>query len=252
MSFTHRDQSPFLPSINHPDRAKRLEWLIDHKVWLHPATARIPKNFEDSFEPAEGTYRINSQPATNSTFEVDFKGTVVVFEFTVGDGLEVGDVEVVKGGTTALTATAFAAALDQALGDPGLGVMYPFVHGTDDTVIDWLSQSNPTITNGTAGAVVVNARNQGKTAERTTYFHRQYAVQPEDVNCGHVIMYLGPGPGGNVTGSFRIRTSNSDNTEVLYDGDVIFQSHQVEFNNGGGTNLAAGNMVDAWGKATYD
>ena len=54
MSFTHRDQSPFLPSINHPDRAKRLEWLIDHKVWLHPATARIPKNFEDAFEPAEG------------------------------------------------------------------------------------------------------------------------------------------------------------------------------------------------------
>jgi hypothetical protein len=212
----------------------------------------LPEAFVDDNTPADGTFRINGQPATNSTFALDFKGTVVTFEFTIGLGLTVGDVEVIKGGTTALTATAFQAALDQALGDPGLGVLYAFQHGTDDTVIDWLGQGNPLITNGTAGAVVVNARNQGKSAERTTYFHRHYEVQPEDVNVGHLILFLGPSDGGNVTGSFRIRTSNTDNTEVLYDGSVVFASHKVEFNNGGGTDLAAGHIVEAWGKATYD
>jgi len=52
MSFTHRDQSPFLPSANHPKRPERLEWLLDHKVWTHPAVGRL--RIEEAFVPVDG------------------------------------------------------------------------------------------------------------------------------------------------------------------------------------------------------
>lgn len=211
----------------------------------------LPEAFVDDHTPSDGTIRINAQPADGTRLDFDIKTETVKFEFTSGGGAGAGNFEVVKGVDEPATAAAFAAVLDNVLGGGGLGVMFFMQHGTDTTVIDWLGQVNPIIANTTGGAVVDHNRSQGKTAERTTYFHRSYLVDATDVDNGHLMLFLGPSLGGNVTGSFRVRTAVNDNTEVLYNGIISWDSGYVDFDDSGITKLAAGNVVDVWGKATY-
>lgn len=53
MKPKHREVKP-IPT-DPAERKARVQWLLDHKVWTHKATVRMPANIEDMFAPIEGT-----------------------------------------------------------------------------------------------------------------------------------------------------------------------------------------------------
>lgn len=52
--MSHRDVKP-IPT-DPAARRERIQWLLDHKVWTHKATVRMPEDTEEMFEPVEGGY----------------------------------------------------------------------------------------------------------------------------------------------------------------------------------------------------
>lgn len=202
---------------------------------------------EDAGLPAAGTIRVFNNPADAGLLTVTV-GSVgpVVFEFDNDAAVVPGNISVQIGGAQADTALNLRNAL---------AAQFPnstwTVHGTDTTVINCRHAATLgtaegfTFVDGTGGDVVVQDRAQERVRQRVATFVHQLAVTAEDVTIGHFQVQTGLST--ILSHTFRIRTSATDNTEVLYDGTVSVSGGVVEFDDNGVVKLAAGNLVAVWG-----
>lgn len=136
-----------------------------------------------------GMLLVNAQPATNETFTIQVDATTVIFEFTVGGGVTVGDVEVVKGASTALTAAAWITAINSSALS-----MSALVNPVTANQINWITDNanEPvTLTDGTTGDILFNQAGDERAPANTIPVYREYVVTADDITAG-TIMILTP------------------------------------------------------------
>lgn len=136
-----------------------------------------------------GMLLVNAQPATNEIYTIQVDTTTVIFEFTVGGGVTVGDVEVVKGGTTALTAAAWITAINSSALS-----MSAIVNPVTANQINWITDNanEPvTLTDGTTGDILKNQAGDERAPANTIPVYREYVVTANDITAG-TIMILTP------------------------------------------------------------
>lgn len=150
----------------------------DTKKFVTPATlSGAPRQDLGVFDT--GFLQVDVQPADNETFTIDVAGTTVVFEFTSGGGATPGNIEVIKGGTTALTAAAWVTAINaqsfsfDALQDANI-----------TNKINWITQAaglTVTLTDGTTGDVLYGQSTGVRTARNIVPFVIDYVLTAQDV-----------------------------------------------------------------------
>jgi hypothetical protein len=133
-----------------------------------------------------GMLLVDAQPATNETFTIEVDGVTVIFEFTVGGGVTVGDVEVVKGASTALTAAAWITAINSSVLS-----MSAIVNPVTANLINWITDNANeavTLTDGTTGDILFNQAGGERAPLNTIPIYREYTVTADDITAGAIMI----------------------------------------------------------------
>jgi hypothetical protein len=133
-----------------------------------------------------GMLLVNAQPATNETYTIEVDGVTVIFEFTVGGGVTVGDVEVVKGESTTLTAAAWITAINSSALS-----MSAIVNPATTNLINWITDNANeavTLTDGTTGDILSNQAGGERAPLNTIPIYREYTVTADDITAGAIMI----------------------------------------------------------------
>jgi len=192
----------------------------------------------DAGRPATGFLGILSNPADGRTLQIDVTppGGVlssVVYEFDDGGGVGAGNVQVLIGGTAALTATALRAAIVANQGT----VLNSAVHPTDTAYIDIATvEPGATMTLTSSHPAEVAAQdNADELVPAVLYEYTvQHTVTAAEVAWGRVVI---------ITGLSDIRRWHADIDPGMFDGSTSDANGQVEFVNDGVNDLVAGDVI---------
>ena len=157
----------------------------DATKYVTPATlAAVPKQDLGVFD--FGMLLVNAQPATNETFTIDVDGIPIIFEFTAGGGVTVGDVEVIKGVSTTLTAAAWIIAINTSI-----LTMSAIVNPVTSNQINWITDAANVpvvLTDGTTGDILSSQAGGERAAANTIPIYREYLVTAADQTAGSIMM----------------------------------------------------------------
>jgi hypothetical protein len=206
-----------------------------------PGRLQSARRTRGAGRPATGHIRLAANPNDTDTLTITTGLVVVVYEFDNNAAVTAGRILVTIGASAAATATNLAAAI---LANQGI-YLGAAAHATDTTVVDIATLAKGgilTLAESTGGARVV-VRDNGEeltTGDRQLYVISRVVVA-EDVTRTRIrvdtrmtsILYY----------QFRLRTSAASNVEIGYTGAVTISGGVIEFG-AGGTNFAAGNILD--------
>ena len=152
--------------------------------FVSPATlAAAPKQDIGVFDT--GMLRVVANPLTGETFTITVDGIVKIFEFTVGGGLTVGDIEVVKGATPALTAAAWIVAINASVLS-----MSAIINPAVTNLIGWITNNANeavTLADGTADDITFSSCNDERAAANLIPVFRRYLVTAADIAAGAIM-----------------------------------------------------------------
>lgn len=149
-----------------------------------PATlAAAPKQDIGVFDT--GMLRVIANPLTGETFTITVNVVTKIFEFTVGGGLTVGDIEVVKGATPALTADAWIIAINNSVLS-----MSAIINPAVTNLIGWITNNANeavTLVDGTAGDITYTQADDQRAAANLIPIYREYTVLAADIAAGAIM-----------------------------------------------------------------
>jgi hypothetical protein len=197
---------------------------------------------------ATGHIRLSGNPADTDTVTITVTlpgaSTIVqTLEFDGDSAITSGNVSVTIGGSAAATATNLATAITANFDSQELtGV----VHGTDTTVVDVAVQQQDwalTLAEVDSGGNIVLQDNAEELASELQHlWQHSRTITAEDVTRGRVRVDTGL---TTIRFSlFRVRTASNDNTEIAYNGTISTSGGVIEFDDNGGTDMAAANILD--------
>lgn len=166
-----------------------------------------------------GMLLVNAQPATNETFTINVDGVPIIFEFTIGGGVTVGDVEVIKGATTALTAAAWIIAINTSV-----LAMSAIVNPVTANQINWITDAANVpvvLTDGTSGDILSSQAGGERAAADTIPIYREYLVTAADQTAGTIMMRfpVSSFPDGVLMQYFAAATDVNDDPSFTVGGD---------------------------------
>lgn len=197
---------------------------------------------------ATGHIRLSGNPADTDTVTItltrpDASTIVRTFEFDSNGAITSGNVSVTIGGSAAATATNLATAITGSFGSKELtGV----VHGTDTVVVDVAMQQQDWVLTlaevDSGGNIVLQDNAEELASELQHLWQHSRTITTEDVARGRVRVDTGLTTVRFYL--FRVRKASNDNTEIAYNGTISTSGGVIEFDDNGGTDMAAANILD--------
>lgn len=195
--------------------------------------------------PATGHIRLASNPSTNdtTTITVDLLGTSTAYVFQFGGSGS--NINVTIGGSAAATATNLATAITANI---PTAILTGAAHGTDTTVVDVQHKEQGetlTLAESTSGVrIVVQDNGEEKVPTLLHFYAGVRTVTAEDVTRGRIVVQT---PFSSVYNFiFRVQNSTSDHSAIAYNGTVSTSSGNVDFDDNGGTDMSAGDVLNLW------
>lgn len=157
---------------------------VNSTKYVTPATLKsTPKQDIGVYD--FGSLLLANMPADNETFTIEVDSIPVIFEFTSGGGVTVGDVEVIKGVSLALTADSWILAINSSI-LPISAIINP----SNTSLINWITdEANKTVvlTDGTSGDVLYSQAGGERAPANTVTIYREYTIQAADAAAGFVM-----------------------------------------------------------------